>query len=235
MGSSEPSFSHIGKKARHSYITIDDMWIQYGHCLTLLTFVVAATCSSSVEDVLAGMSNSQIQDILSNIASQDYPNYGGSSMDYPSLDYDSLVADETNVPKDLREDVAKPLPAVSQGQHQQGSSMPFHANPMLPAYCDPPNPCPIGYTSSDGCIEDFENTSEFSRRFQSGQECICDTEHMFNCPVEDSHRSPEDIAAVNFLADIPGLVTAPETRGGEDNNPYLDGLKLPVAAKKGHF
>ena len=36
---------------------------------------------------------------------------------------------------------------------------------VLPAYCDPPNPCPIGYTAKDGCIslEEFENTSEFSR------------------------------------------------------------------------
>ena len=24
---------------------------------------------------------------------------------------------------------------------------------VLPAYCDPPNPCPLGYTNSDGCIE----------------------------------------------------------------------------------
>ena len=24
---------------------------------------------------------------------------------------------------------------------------------VLPAYCDPPNPCPLGYTSADGCIE----------------------------------------------------------------------------------
>ena len=37
---------------------------------------------------------------------------------------------------------------------------------MLPAYCDPPNPCPIGYTEADGCIEDFENTSDFSRQYQ---------------------------------------------------------------------
>ena len=67
---------------------------------------------------------------------------------------------------------------------------------MLPAYCDPPNPCPIGYTSADGCIEDFENTSEFSRRYQASQKCICDTEHMFDCPEENAHRGPEDIAAV---------------------------------------
>ena len=54
---------------------------------------------------------------------------------------------------------------------------------MLPAYCDPPNPCPLGYTaqvssspilslfsnltySQDGCIEDFENNSEFSQKYQ---------------------------------------------------------------------
>ena len=37
---------------------------------------------------------------------------------------------------------------------------------LLPAYCDPPNPCPPGYTERDGCIEDFENSSEFSRIYQ---------------------------------------------------------------------
>ena len=37
---------------------------------------------------------------------------------------------------------------------------------MLPAYCDPPNPCPIGYTAEDGCIETFENKAEFSRKYQ---------------------------------------------------------------------
>jgi len=71
---------------------------------------------------------------------------------------------------------------------------------LIPAYCDPPNPCPLGYTSKDGCIEDFENSSDFSRIYQVGnpatkyhakniyncfkqgrQKCICDTEHMFNC------------------------------------------------------
>ena len=39
---------------------------------------------------------------------------------------------------------------------------------VLPAYCDPPNPCPKGYTAEDGCIEmdDFENEAEFSRKYQ---------------------------------------------------------------------
>ena len=67
---------------------------------------------------------------------------------------------------------------------------------IITAYCDPPNPCPIGYTTADGCIEDFENSSEFSRGFQSRQKCICDTEHMFDCPEENAHRGADDIAAV---------------------------------------
>ena len=37
---------------------------------------------------------------------------------------------------------------------------------MLPAYCDPPNPCPLGYTEADGCLDEFENSSEFSRIYQ---------------------------------------------------------------------
>jgi Neuroendocrine protein 7B2 precursor (Secretogranin V) len=30
----------------------------------------------------------------------------------------------------------------------------------LPAYCNPPNPCPVGYTEEQGCTLDFENTGE---------------------------------------------------------------------------
>ena len=39
---------------------------------------------------------------------------------------------------------------------------------VLPAYCDPPNPCPKGYTAEDGCIEmeEFENKADFSRKYQ---------------------------------------------------------------------
>ena len=46
------------------------------------------------------------------------------------------------------------------GRHVKGG--------VLPAYCDPPNPCPKGYTAEDGCIEveEFENRAEFSRKYQ---------------------------------------------------------------------
>merc|ERR1719210_1794323 len=62
------------------------------------------------------------------------------------------------------------------GKHVKGG--------VLPAYCDPPNPCPKGYTAEDGCIqmEEFENKAEFSRKYQASQNCMCDSEHMFSCP-----------------------------------------------------
>ena len=47
---------------------------------------------------------------------------------------------------------------------------------IIPAYCTPPNPCPSGYTSEDGCLESFKNTASFSREYQSMQNCMCDSE-----------------------------------------------------------
>ncbi|EFO18197.2 hypothetical protein LOAG_10298 [Loa loa] len=61
---------------------------------------------------------------------------------------------------------------------------------ILPSYCEPPNPCPLGYTAADGCLEEFENSAEFSRNYQARQTCICDQEHMFNCPDK---RTDDDL------------------------------------------
>ena len=71
-----------------------------------------------------------------------------------------------------------------QQKSQQGSSKNRLKGGVLPAYCDPPNPCPKGYTAEDGCIEmdDFQNKAEFSRKYQASQSCMCDSEHMFSCP-----------------------------------------------------
>lgn len=60
----------------------------------------------------------------------------------------------------------------------------------LPAYCNPPNPCPVGYTEDQGCINDFENTAAFSRDYQAAQECMCDGEHMFDCPGPKDPNKP---------------------------------------------
>ncbi|CAH8832412.1 unnamed protein product [Trichobilharzia szidati] len=65
----------------------------------------------------------------------------------------------------------------------------------LPAYCDPPNPCPINYKSEDlptPCDHDIEDTIEFNRewilrKMQNG-ECSCDNEHMDSCPVESNEN-----------------------------------------------
>ncbi|KAJ3606330.1 hypothetical protein NHX12_025851 [Muraenolepis orangiensis] len=45
-------------------------------------------------------------------------------------------------------------------------------------YPDPPNPCPIGKTASDGCLEKALDTAEFSREFQKHQH-LFDPEHDY--------------------------------------------------------
>lgn len=101
----------------------------------------------------------------------------------------------------------------------------------LPAYCSPPNPCPIGYTAEHGCIEDFENTATYSRRYQASQDCMCDTEHMFECPgsndIDDDEESMDIFDNFRYNRML-------EPSNKESNNPFLAGEKLPVAAKKGN-
>jgi len=196
----------------------------------------------SVEDVLAGLSKPDLDNLLAEYEDYQLPDYTGNQVpeyEEPSSaesDYylDSPPANSIEDIKhveqraDVRADVPKHAGLASQQKAAHSSASAVSA--VLPAYCDPPNPCPLGYTSADGCIEGFENTSEFSRRYQSTQNCICDTEHMFNCPSQssssdDSQSSPsfkEAIRAANeegFLSDL--------------ENPYLTGEKLHVAAKKG--
>ncbi|XP_046388097.1 uncharacterized protein LOC124157441 [Ischnura elegans] len=127
---------------------------------------------------------------------------------------------------------------------------------VLPAYCNPPNPCPIGYTESDGCLETFENTASFSRDFQANQDCMCDSEHMFKCPGsrdDGSGDSSSAAAAAAGAAMVGGgsggagddaigsggmveqhkTLVAKKFHVKKDSNPFLRGEKLPVAAKKG--
>jgi len=212
-------------------------------CLATLLVV-----EGSVEDVLAGLSTPDLNNLLAEY--EDFPiqDYSGNQdpeyengFEGPAPVEDeyyldsppsvSSVEDMKHVEQravDNRADVPKHDGLASQQKAAHSSASAVSA--VLPAYCDPPNPCPLGYTSADGCIEGFENTSEFSRRYQSTQNCICDTEHMFNCPSQSSNAdegqsSPsfkEAIRAANeegFLSDL--------------DNPYLTGEKLHVAAKKG--
>lgn len=78
---------------------------------------------------------------------------------------------------------------VTGGSGKSGSSYfgaQLKSDATLPAYCNPPNPCPVGYTEEQGCITGFENTAAFSREFQASQECMCDGEHMFDCQQMNS-------------------------------------------------
>lgn len=215
-------------------------------CLATLFLGTGNVVEGSVEDVLAGLSTPDLNNLLADL--EEYPVQDYSANQAPEYDNafeePAAVEDEyymdSPLPSsnedmkhveqraDVRADVPKHAGLASQQKAAHSSASAVSA--VLPAYCDPPNPCPLGYTNSDGCIEGFENTSEFSRRYQSTQNCICDTEHMFNCPsqssnADDSQSSPsfkEAIRAANeegFLDDM--------------DNPYLTGEKLHVAAKKG--
>jgi hypothetical protein len=122
----------------------------------------------------------------------------------------------------------------------------------LPAYCNPPNPCPVGYSGEQGCIEEFENTASYSRRYQAAQDCMCDTEHMFECPnpspddsMDDAMDSFNDLEFNRFLQHTmqinPGFqhknLVAKKFHQYEKSgrsNPFLNGERLPVAAKKGN-
>ncbi|XP_055708888.1 neuroendocrine protein 7B2 isoform X2 [Phlebotomus papatasi] len=110
----------------------------------------------------------------------------------------------------------------------------------LPAYCNPPNPCPVGYTEDQGCQLDFENTASFSREYQAAQECMCDGEHMFDCPGQDQGENRqmdsdiESFLAQQFHTQEHKNLVAKKFHSKKSSNPYLEGEKLPVAAKKGN-
>uniref|UniRef100_A0A1B6CRY9 Neuroendocrine protein 7B2 n=1 Tax=Clastoptera arizonana TaxID=38151 RepID=A0A1B6CRY9_9HEMI len=110
----------------------------------------------------------------------------------------------------------------------------------LPAYCNPPNPCPVGYSGmEDGCLEQFENTAAFSREYQSAQDCMCDSEHMFDCSPRDTQNtdlteSELDRIVQQFqVEDQHKNLVAKKFHVKKSSNPFLFGEKLPVAAKKG--
>ncbi|KAH8395561.1 hypothetical protein KR222_011415 [Zaprionus bogoriensis] len=129
----------------------------------------------------------------------------------------------------------------------------------LPAYCNPPNPCPQGYDMErlgGNCITDFENTAIYSREFQAAQDCTCDSEHMFDCADQDNTAvagSREMNAAVekfllhefgkdNSLSSVNGVAKKAGHLPGLplDNlpNPFLQvgpEERLPIAAKKGNM
>lgn len=131
----------------------------------------------------------------------------------------------------------------------------------LPAYCNPPNPCPEGYDMEQqggNCISDFENTAIYSREFQAAQDCTCDSEHMFDCADQDNAagagpgNSDMNSAVEKFLMHQFGNENGLENANGVVKkaghlaglrmdampNPFLQvgpDDRLPIAAKKGNM
>jgi len=170
------------------------------------------------------------------------------------MDYDSLLEGD-------------PSPSLRDQEYMQHSSLWGHqfvsggtgegpqrikpqvkTDASLPAYCNPPNPCPVGYNEEMGCTVDFENTAAFSREYQAAQECMCDGEHMFDCANTDG-QGERDTEFKSYLArqfqqkplEHKNLVAkkifpkknSPKSSATVAFNPFLAGEKLPIAAKKG--
>lgn len=92
-------------------------------------------------------------------------------------------------------------------------------------YPDPPNPCPLGKTAADGCLENAPDTAEFSKEFQKHQH-LYDPEHDYSA-----------LAKWNKERLYQKLKGAPKRRK-RSANPYLQGQRLDnVVAKKSvpHF
>ncbi|XP_036840561.1 neuroendocrine protein 7B2 isoform X2 [Oncorhynchus mykiss] len=88
-------------------------------------------------------------------------------------------------------------------------------------YPNPSNPCPLGKTAADGCLENVPDTAEFSREFQKHQ-------HLF----DPEHDYPA-LAKWNKERLYQKLKGGPKRRQRSVNNPYLMGQKLDnVVAKK---
>jgi len=180
-----------------------------------LTLLVLTTQANQVQD---GLLLEDIIDDLKRSQAGDYQDY----LDYPAADYSSLLSSGWGLDPVAAGAAAGPRALHQQDQREQNKhdSRQLKSS-MLPAYCDPPNPCPIGYTAQDGCIENFENKADFSQKYQASQSCMCDTEHMFSCPDQMMKQQDPQFA----LLGLPGV---------EDvQNPFLAGTKLPIAAKKG--
>lgn len=148
---------------------------------------------------------------------------------------------------------------MGEGQNRYNTIVKTDAS--LPAYCNPPNPCPEGYdmeTQGGNCISDFDNTAIYSREFQAAQDCTCDNEHMFDCADQENGAGGEadnsemNAAVEKFLMQQFGNDNALNNANGVVKkashitglrmdaipNPFLQvgpDDRLPIAAKKGNM
>lgn len=111
----------------------------------------------------------------------------------------------------------------------------------VPSYCNPPNPCPIGYTASDGCLENFINSASFSREYQAKQKCSCDNEHsLFNCASPTlSNKSlksqPSNGMSINKQQPISESEAAAEAEAEQEEEAGTAGQDNSLAALGGRL
>ncbi|XP_059147994.1 neuroendocrine protein 7B2-like isoform X2 [Physella acuta] len=108
---------------------------------------------------------------------------------------------------------------------------------QLPAYCNPPNPCPVGKTAKDNCVENFVNSAENNQKLLSEQDCPCDTEHMFTCPAGSqtvSSKGQGNTQQMNLNKVIDELAKMEHNGEKLENNPSMSATRkrLTVVAKK---
>ncbi|KAA0189164.1 Neuroendocrine protein 7b2, partial [Fasciolopsis buskii] len=146
---------------------------------------------------------------------------GGSSEIGQWLDYALLGAERQELPEEGSTD--KLTDYVESGANHERS----FKNDSLPAYCDPPNPCPIGYNPESlptPCDPITKYTMEVNRDFilqkMANGECICDIEHMNSCS--------EGVNRPFTYSPLPNWV-----KSNTADNPYLQGpLRKRLVAKK---
>lgn len=121
------------------------------------------------------------------------------AMEAEQMDYDALM--EGNPSPSLRDQEYLQHNALWGHQYVSGGGGegPHRLKPQvktdasLPAYCNPPNPCPVGVSEDQGCLEEFENSASFSREYQGSQDCMCDAEHMFECPNQEDNSAQQQM------------------------------------------
>ncbi|TPP66721.1 Neuroendocrine protein 7b2, partial [Fasciola gigantica] len=143
---------------------------------------------------------------------------GGSSETGQWLDYALLGAERQELPEDDKQT------DYVDSEVSHGRSF---KNDSLPAYCDPPNPCPIGYDPESlptPCDPSTKYTMEVNREFiltkMANGECICDIEHMNSC--SEGMKRPFTYSSMTNWP-----------RSNSADNPYMRGpLRKRLVAKK---
>ncbi|XP_015182892.1 PREDICTED: uncharacterized protein LOC107069795 [Polistes dominula] len=226
------------------------------HCFLLLSIAVATQAAQYLSPTIQDdrLWDTSLQVVLDSLNKLN--DVVDSYVDYVDNfrlpdDFDKAKEIPIDLPADYEADTFNPNPSIRDQEYLQHSTLwsHQHANDYyrgndrhriqaagikggkdektenaLPAYCTPPNPCPIGYTSENNCLTEFENTATFSRHYQSLQDCMCDTEHMADCPSNSNGLPGMRISNSDFAQIVEEF---------REENPFFQGEKLPIAAKKG--